>query len=87
MYSIYDVNKMSLEEFRTVFGTVFEHTPEIASKAWCDKPFEDFAALYRAMVQAVESLSQQSKLALICAHPDLGSKRSFPPMSIRLSKI
>ncbi|MBW4664516.1 MAG: 2-oxo-4-hydroxy-4-carboxy-5-ureidoimidazoline decarboxylase [Chroococcus sp. CMT-3BRIN-NPC107] len=72
--SIAQLNDMSQEEFVSVLGTIFEHTPEIAQKAWNYRPFAEVAALYQKMVDVVSLMIIDEQLALIQAHPDLGSK-------------
>ncbi|WP_009633140.1 2-oxo-4-hydroxy-4-carboxy-5-ureidoimidazoline decarboxylase [Synechocystis sp. PCC 7509] len=80
--SITDLNQMSQEEFVSVLGTLFEHTPEIAQKAWSDRPFADIAALYQKMVDIVSLMTIDEQLALIRAHPDLGSKALMAEASV-----
>ncbi len=41
------LNQGSQEEFVEVLGTLFEHTPEIAQKAWNYRPFADAATLHQ----------------------------------------
>jgi 2-oxo-4-hydroxy-4-carboxy-5-ureidoimidazoline decarboxylase len=82
-YSLAEINQMSQAEFGAVFGVVFEKTPAIALETWNAKPFQDFSALYDVMVQTVEALSAQSKLDLIHAHPDLGSKLAMAEASVQ----
>lgn len=80
--SINQLNLMSQEEFVSVLGTVYEHTPEIAQKAWHYRPFVDAAALRQKMVDIVNLMSMDEQLALIRAHPDLGSKASMAKDSV-----
>ncbi|MGN8117920.1 allantoinase PuuE [Labrys sp. 22185] len=59
------------------FGGVFEHSPWVAEGAY-DKgltPAEDTAeGLHAAMMKVLNSASDDAKLALIMAHPDLAGK-------------
>jgi len=72
--AIANFNQKTQEEFVVVLGTIYEHTPEIAQKAWNYRPFADIATLYQKMVDIVSLMSIDEQLALIRAHPDLGSK-------------
>ena len=82
-YAIAQLNQMSQEEFTAALGTVWEETPEIAAQAWYTQPFEDVEALHRAMVAVVDRMSEAEQLALIKAHPDLGSKAKMAEASIK----
>jgi 2-oxo-4-hydroxy-4-carboxy-5-ureidoimidazoline decarboxylase len=62
---------------------VFEATPEIAQRAWEQRPFADRADLHRKMVAILEAMSPEAQLALLVAHPDLGSKAKMAPTSVQ----
>lgn len=74
---------MSQEEFVDVLGGVFEHTPAIASSTWLKRPFADVTQLHQKMVEVVNSMSRSEQLALIKAHPDLGSKAKMAEASVK----
>lgn len=74
---------MSQEEFTSVLEEIWEETPEIVQKAWHSKPFEDMEALYQSMVDVVSNMSDRKQLALIKAHPDLGSKAKMAQASVQ----
>ena len=82
-YTIVQLNKMSQGEFTDALGEIWEETPEIAERAWDNKPFKDLNALHRAMVAVVDSMSEAEQKALIQAHPDLGSKAKMADASVR----
>lgn len=82
-YAIAELNQMSQQEFTEVLGEIWEQTPEIAAKAWEDRPFRNWEALYQAMVAIVEDMSEAEQLALIKAHPDLGSKTKMAAASVQ----
>lgn len=73
-YSIAELNQMSQDEFVVVLGAIFEETPVVAHQAWEKRPFADTADLHQQMVNAVQAMSKEEQLALIQAHPELGSK-------------
>lgn len=81
--TIDELNQMSQEEFVAVLGAVFEDTPAIAQKAWYRKPFADLVQLYENMVAVVKELNAGEQLALINAHPDLGSKAKMAQASVK----
>lgn len=82
-YSLNQLNQMSQDEFVAALGLVFEHTPSIAEKVWLERPFADISELHRAMVIVVQGLSQDEQLALISAHPDLGTKAKMADASVQ----
>ncbi|MGH6690625.1 MAG: 2-oxo-4-hydroxy-4-carboxy-5-ureidoimidazoline decarboxylase [Gammaproteobacteria bacterium] len=65
---------MSPQAFVGALGTVFEHSPWIAERAWPRRPFQDVVALHAAMVDAVHSATLEERIALLRAHPDLADK-------------
>jgi 2-oxo-4-hydroxy-4-carboxy-5-ureidoimidazoline decarboxylase len=81
-YTISELNQMSESAFVEVFGAVFEHTPAIATQAWTKRPFTDVNDLHQKMVDVVNNMTSDKQLALICAHPDLGSKLKMAEASI-----
>jgi 2-oxo-4-hydroxy-4-carboxy-5-ureidoimidazoline decarboxylase len=66
----------SRDEFVGVLGGIFEHTPWIAERAYSARPFTSVDALHRSMVAALASATDDAKLALICAHPELAGKEA-----------
>lgn len=82
-YSLSSLNQMEQAAFVDTLGHVFEHTPGIAAVAWYQRPFASIAALHRAMVAVMRSLSPDQQLALIRAHPDLGSTAAMAKSSVQ----
>lgn len=82
-YSIAQLNHMSQDEFVSALGAVFEDTPAIARAAWNQHPFTTVTDLQQAMVAVVDRLSHAEQLALIRAHPDLGSKATMADASVQ----
>ena len=82
-YTITQLNEMSQSEFTATLGEIWEETPKIASQTWHSKPFADQEALYQTMVAVVTSMSDREQLALIKAHPDLGSKTKMADASVQ----
>jgi 2-oxo-4-hydroxy-4-carboxy-5-ureidoimidazoline decarboxylase len=62
---------------------VFEDTPAIAQIAWHARPFTSVSDLHQQMVKVVSYLSAEHELALIRAHPDLGSRLAMAEASVQ----
>ncbi|MEM6611110.1 MAG: 2-oxo-4-hydroxy-4-carboxy-5-ureidoimidazoline decarboxylase [Cyanobacteria bacterium P01_C01_bin.72] len=74
---------MSQGDFTAALGEIWEETPKIAQQAWHHKPFANIEGLDRAMVAIVNGMSNEEQLALIKAHPDLGSKAKMAEASVQ----
>jgi 2-oxo-4-hydroxy-4-carboxy-5-ureidoimidazoline decarboxylase len=74
VYTLEQVNQLSVTEFVQQFGRVLEHSPHYAARAAALRPFADFAALHGAFIQAMLEDDAAARLALIRAHPDLAGK-------------
>ena len=81
--NIANLNQMSQVEFTEALGAIFEHTPEIATAAWLERPFTDISELHQVMAAIVNKMSEAEQLKLICAHPDLGSKFKMAEASVQ----
>lgn len=57
-------------------GSIFEHSPWIAERAWASRPFDSVAALHRAMLTVLETATPDEQLGLIRAHPELAGKEA-----------
>jgi 2-oxo-4-hydroxy-4-carboxy-5-ureidoimidazoline decarboxylase len=68
------LNACPLDAFVAEIGFAFEDSPWIARSAAERRPFADRAALHAAMVDVVERASDDAKVALIRAHPDLAGR-------------
>jgi 2-oxo-4-hydroxy-4-carboxy-5-ureidoimidazoline decarboxylase len=83
MIMIDDLNHMDLEEFMNQLGGVFEDTPAIARRVWDNRPFANLEALHQSLVDDVKAMNVAEQLALIRAHPDLGSKAKMAEASVK----
>ena len=68
------LNAADRPAFVEAVGFAFEHSPWIAEAAWERRPFANVSALYAAMWSALDEASQQRRVALIAAHPDLAGR-------------
>ncbi|NJO41104.1 MAG: 2-oxo-4-hydroxy-4-carboxy-5-ureidoimidazoline decarboxylase [Cyanobacteria bacterium RU_5_0] len=82
-HTISELNQMSQSTFVEIAGAIFEDTPAIAAQAWTNRPFVDVDDLHQKMVEVVNHLNPAEQLALICAHPDLGSRAKMAEASVK----
>ena len=59
------------DEFTRALGAVFEHSSWVAARSYSQRPFASRDQLHAAMCETVRRASDDEKLALIRAHPDL----------------
>jgi 2-oxo-4-hydroxy-4-carboxy-5-ureidoimidazoline decarboxylase len=69
-----DLNASDCDAFVAAIGWVFEHSPWAAERAWRRRPFGSLEELHGAMVAEVSAAHPDEQLALLRAHPDLGSR-------------
>jgi 2-oxo-4-hydroxy-4-carboxy-5-ureidoimidazoline decarboxylase len=72
--TIRQINSMTAGEFVQAFGSVFESSRWVADRAWKTAPFRSLDELREQMNRAVAEASHEEQLALIRAHPDLGTR-------------
>ena len=80
--TIDELNSLPREGFVEALGWVFEHSPWVAERAWQRRPFDSVEALHRAMADEVRGASRGEQLALLAAHPDLGSGAKMSAASV-----
>jgi len=68
------LNRLDAAAFIEAVGWVFEETPWVAERVADARPFGDLAGLHSAMVRQVENAAPSEQLALLRAHPDLGTR-------------
>jgi 2-oxo-4-hydroxy-4-carboxy-5-ureidoimidazoline decarboxylase len=71
MPKLAELNALDRAEFTRVVGPVFEHSPWVAARTEAQRPFQSREALHAALVTTVAKASDEEKLCLIRAHPDL----------------
>lgn len=79
--SIAEVNALDRAALVARFGAVYEHSPWVAEQAWDARPFADREALAQAMQDAVLCASRERQLALLRAHPKLGTRLALSGFS------
>lgn len=68
------LNSLDRAAFIAAIGWVFEHSSWVAERAWSRRPFATVALLHEAMVEEVQAAAPEDRLALLRAHPDLGTR-------------
>ena len=71
MPKLAELNALEGAEFTRIVGPVFEHSPWVAARTASQRPFPSREALHAALIATVHQASEDEKLALIRAHPDL----------------
>ncbi len=74
MFTLESLNLLPAPAFTEALGDVFEHAPWVAEAAARGRPFATVAALHEAMIGALRASSPPQQLAVIQAHPELGSR-------------
>ncbi|MGA7414321.1 MAG: 2-oxo-4-hydroxy-4-carboxy-5-ureidoimidazoline decarboxylase [Bryobacteraceae bacterium] len=72
--TIDQINDLDRGAFVLAVGWIFEHSPWVAERSWEHRPFASLEKLSQTMESAVESSSHAEQLALLGAHPALGSR-------------
>jgi 2-oxo-4-hydroxy-4-carboxy-5-ureidoimidazoline decarboxylase len=76
-----DLNALDRENFIAALGWIFEDSPWVAERTWTARPFADLDALHTAMVGQLMRAKREELLALLCAHPNLGTRARISPAS------
>jgi 2-oxo-4-hydroxy-4-carboxy-5-ureidoimidazoline decarboxylase len=69
-----DLNAGSRDAFVAALGGVFELSPWVAERAWARRPFASLDALHASMVETLAAAGVDAQLAVLRAHPDLGTR-------------
>jgi 2-oxo-4-hydroxy-4-carboxy-5-ureidoimidazoline decarboxylase len=69
-----ELNARDRNAFVEALGWIFEDSPWVAERAWARRPFVSLEALHQAMIDVVQQASEPEQLALLRAHPDLGTR-------------
>ncbi|HEY5037000.1 MAG TPA: 2-oxo-4-hydroxy-4-carboxy-5-ureidoimidazoline decarboxylase [Chthoniobacterales bacterium] len=77
MLKLAEVNAMDREQFARRVGPVFEHSPWIAARTEAARPFATREELLAALRRTVAQASEEEKITLIRAHPDLVGRASL----------
>jgi 2-oxo-4-hydroxy-4-carboxy-5-ureidoimidazoline decarboxylase len=76
-----ELNASTKDGFVQAIGWVFENSQWVAERAWRRRPFSSFDDLSTKMIQEVQAAKADEQLALLRAHPDLGTRARVSPSS------
>ena len=68
------LNDFDQTAFTEALADIFEHSPWIPSETWKAGPFSSINDLHEKLCQTLDGSSDDQKLELIQAHPDLAGK-------------
>jgi 2-oxo-4-hydroxy-4-carboxy-5-ureidoimidazoline decarboxylase len=71
MLKVQELNAQDRHEFTRLLAPLFEHSPWVPARTASKRPFADRANLNAALCDTVMKASNDEKLSLIRAHPDL----------------
>lgn len=74
MADLSNLNALPAADFISLLGGVYEHSPWVAEAVASQRPFADRDDLIAAMRAVVGAATDEMKLELIRAHPDLAGK-------------
>ena len=69
--SLAELNQLDRAGFVAICGPLFEHSPWIAERTFVQAPFASREALHAALCATLGMATNEEKLSLIRAHPDL----------------
>ena len=78
-----ELNSKDRSGFVSAIGWVFEGSPWVAERAWDKRPFATLDTLHDALSSVVASAELGDQLALLRAHPALGSRAGMSDTSSR----
>ncbi|TXK73758.1 factor-independent urate hydroxylase [Paenibacillus sp. N3.4] len=81
--TLHEVNKLNQDGFIQAFGSLFEHSPWVAGRAWSSLPFTTQQEFISALEREVWRADREDQLALLRAHPDLGTRVAMTNHSVQ----
>ena len=81
--TISQLNALGLNDFVDQVGWIFENSSWVARRVWKHRPFGSMEDLHKRMTAEVAAASTAEKLALLRAHPDLGTRAKISQSSTR----
>ncbi|MEN3278638.1 MAG: beta-ureidopropionase / N-carbamoyl-L-amino-acid hydrolase [Massilia sp.] len=77
MTTLASLNTLDAAGFVAALTGIYEHSPWIAERAAARRPFATLAALKLALQEVVTGASEDERLALLRAHPELAGKAAI----------
>ena len=81
--TLIELNACDAHRFVDALGWVFEGSPWVAERAWKHGPFASVTHLHSVMVAEVATAAPNEQLALLAAHPDLGTRAKMTESSTK----
>jgi len=81
MLKVRELNALERHEFTRLLAAIFEHSPWVPARTESKRPFADRNELCAALCETVMKASEDEKLCLIRAHPDLVGREALTPES------
>jgi 2-oxo-4-hydroxy-4-carboxy-5-ureidoimidazoline decarboxylase len=81
--TVAELNNRNRDEFVAAIGHVCEDSPWVAERAWNGRPFGSLDELCQRMTCEIEIATREDQLALLRAHPDLGTRARIGETSTR----
>jgi 2-oxo-4-hydroxy-4-carboxy-5-ureidoimidazoline decarboxylase len=81
--TILQLNALNVNDFVEEVGWVFEHSSWVARRASKHRPFASLDDMHTRMTNEVTCASTNEKLALLRAHPDLGTRAKISESSAK----
>jgi 2-oxo-4-hydroxy-4-carboxy-5-ureidoimidazoline decarboxylase len=75
--TVSEINALPHGDFVERFGFLFEHSPWVAAAAAERRPYPSIEAMRQTMIGIVDAASEDCKLALLRAHPELAGKAAI----------
>ncbi|RYF41267.1 MAG: 2-oxo-4-hydroxy-4-carboxy-5-ureidoimidazoline decarboxylase, partial [Comamonadaceae bacterium] len=57
-------------------GSIVEHSPWVARRAWRQGPFASWAEVFQAMAACIQGASREEQVALLRVHPELAGREA-----------
>ena len=73
-WNLGELNALDRDAFVEALGWIFEGSPWVVERTWPRRPFASLDALHEATIDVVRQASEPEQLALLRAHPDLGTR-------------
>ena len=78
MIDLARLNALPVAEFTAALASIFEHSPWVPERAAAARPFRSRLQLLETLRSVVEQASIEDQMALIRAHPQLGTRGRTP---------
>lgn len=75
--TVAELNALDEAAFVELLGSVVEHAPWVALRAWSYKPFDSDEGLYNAFAVCIQSAAQAHQLVLLRSHPELAGREAI----------